>query len=300
MDHEEQKVIMRNVERILKARSIKRSDFEKQVGLSAGYLSRLVSSDSDKEPANRLSMDVAERFAKELGVSVDYLQFDQTVRKDEQVLIDFLESVIYRTKQDEIYWEKYEADEVKAWSESENWQWRENLWPLVLWTDRVDEGIYRQAVPYNRRTEQYLFMGRSMWPRGRKIKGVVYSEVKPTDAVYFVELEDINVFLYLFRVQYWDVEGKQPLDDVIEAYLQPGVLPKGAGMYDPDFLCNSVEWNDYIKAKLNDIYNMAADRCENARISQEAWEALEGCYKKMWSEHNEEVKTEVTENPEVK
>ena len=299
MDRETQKVIMRNVDRMLRARSVRRSDFEKQVGLSAGYLSRLVSSDPDKEPANRLSMDVAERFAKELGVSVDYLQFDQTLRKDEQVLIDFLESVIYRTKQDEVYWERYEADEVQAWSESENWHAREMLGPLVIWTSGVDENLYRQKILYDGRTGQYLFMGRSMWPRGRRIKGVVYNELKPVDAMYFVELEDISAFLYLFKVQYRAAEGEQPLDDVIEAYFEQGERPEGAPLYDAEFLCNSVEWNDYIGARLNDIYSMAADRCDHARISQEAWNILEGFYSKMWSEDSEEVKTEAAEDPEA-
>ena len=298
MDFEAQKVIMRNVERILKARSIKRSDFEKQVGLSAGYLSRLVSGDLDKDPANKLSMDVAERFARELGVSVDYLQFDQTVRKDEQVLIDFLESVIYRTKQDEIYWEQLEADLVKAWSETDSCYYRENLWPLTEWLERVNESMYRQIIPYNQKNGKYLIIGRSMLPRGRKIRGVQYCEVEPTDAIYDVELEDINAHLYLFKVRYWDVEGKQPLEDVIEAYVAPGELPTGNGTYDADFLCNSVEWNDYIKVKLNDLYNMAADRCENARISQEAWEVLNGCYKKMWEENQAEEKASPDENAE--
>ena len=287
MDKQVQRIIMKNVDRLMKARGIKRGDFERQAGVSTGYISRLSSTDDDKKASHVLSMDVAEKFAKALGVSVDYLQFDQDVRRDERVVMDFLESVYFRTKEDEVYWEFDDFESVMEWATCEHWQPRENLGPITIWLYNVDETQYTQVIPYNERIERYLYIGRSMVPRGRKINGITYKEAELTGPIYYVELEDINAYLYLYRVRYKDGTGEKSVEDVIESYLQQGELRAGTGTYEPNFLCNSIEWNDYIKSKLNDIYNMAADRCENARISQEAWEVLDGFYRKILDEPNE-------------
>lgn len=50
-------------------------------------------------------------------------------------------------------------------------------------------------------------------------------------------------------MEYTDADGQNKLSDLIEAYLV-----NSSGKY---FLCNSVEWKEYISSKLEDLYQIA-------------------------------------------
>lgn len=102
MEKEQQQIIQLNIERLLKQKNIKRSQAEKDLGLSAGYFSR------KQKHTSKIDVCFLSKISKYLNVSLDYLMInpaDNTT--DKQALTDFFESIYMLSVNDSLFWKSH-------------------------------------------------------------------------------------------------------------------------------------------------------------------------------------------------
>lgn len=273
MEYKQQLIIMDNIDRLLEKQSIKRSTIEDALSISRGYLSRL------KRPegkANTLSYELLKKISDYLNVSMDYLTlntFDHTT--DENSLIDFFESLYSMSIKDNLFWHVIELNELNRIEEDPDY-WASlgpiakkiedvKLDELELFPDyiakSVKDYIYRDSTLWS-----ILWIGWQSLGRGRKIGDVVYTKANITGDIFHTYLEKINSTLYLYRVEYTDSGDDNKFSNINEAYLVTG-----EGNH---FLCNSINWGEYISSKLRDLYQIARDKCSDNRLDENARKLL--------------------------
>lgn len=257
MEYKQQQIIMKNIDTLLKKRNIKRSSLEDEVGVSHGYLSRLKKANPDNNGL-KMSYDLLKKIADVLKVSMDYLMLnvmDNTT--DENALIDFIESLYTMSVEDTLFWNVFTRKQSDSIDDPDDF---DKLGPI---SKRVFEaGEYDPEG----RSYEYCWTGWLSLGFGRKIGDTIYTNVTLIDDFFFAYIEKIESTLYLYRVEYTDADGQNKLSDVIEAYLV------NAG--DTHFLCNSVEWNEYISSKLGDLYQIAKDSSSVTRLAEGARKLL--------------------------
>jgi len=266
MEYEKQKVVIHNIEHLLKIKNIKVSDAEKAVSVSSGYFSRLK---KEEGKAFKLSYDLLSRIADYLKVSMDYLMlnsFENT--SDIQSLIDFFESLYRMSENGLLVWNTRTLKDINH-PEFPS----ELLGPVsttIEWTTEYDQEIYPEHIykfladyiDTPQGTYGITWIGCLSLKKGHLIDDTFFTKENISGDFYYTYIEDIKSTLYLYRVEYADTDGKKKLSDVIEAYLVNGK--------ENNFLCNSVEWGNYIASKLQDFYKLAKNKCSCTRLDEGA------------------------------
>jgi len=257
MEYEKQLIIMNNIDRLLKKRNMKRGSFEKEVGISRGYLSRLKKPNPVDEGI-KISFELLEKIACKLNVSMDYLMLNSIENTtDENALIDFIESLYTMSAEDTLFWNVFTRKQIDGIDDPDDFDKLGPISKRVFKTDEYDS----HALPC-----EYCWIGWLSLGHGRKIGDTIYTNVTLIDDFFYAYIEKIESTLYLYRMGYTDANGQHKLSNVIEAYLV------NAG--DIHFLCNSVEWNEYISSKLRDLYQIARDSSSVTRLDEGARKLL--------------------------
>lgn len=277
MEYKQQQIIMNNIDRLLKKQNIKRSAVEDALTVTRGYLSRFK---KPEERAYNLSYDLLKRIADYLNVSMDYLTLntlDHTT--DENTLIDFFESLYFMSVEDSLFWHALTMKQIDRIEEEPD-EWGK-LGPVATKIARAtpnDLEFFPDHIAKS--VEEYLSQDfkhlDSLWgvlwtgwlslERGRKIGDVVFTKATITDDFFYTHLKKINSTLYLYRVEYADADGRNKLSDIVEAYLVKGD--------ESHFLCNSIEWGEFISSRLKDLYQIAKDKCSYPRLDENARKLL--------------------------
>lgn len=257
MEHSQQQIIMNNIDNILKKRKIKRSFLENEVGISNGYLSRLKKANTD-DSGLKMSYELLNKIADFLKVSMDYLMLNVMENTtDENALIDFIESLYTMSAEGTLFWNAFTRKQIDSIDDPDD---LDKLGPI---SKRVFEtGEYDPEG----RSYEYSWFGWLSLGSGRKIGDTFYTNVAITNDFFYAYIEKIESTLYLYRVEYTDADGQNKLSDLIEAYLV-----NSSGKY---FLCNSVEWKEYISSKLEDLYQIARDSSSVTRLDENARKLL--------------------------
>jgi len=257
MEHKQQQIIMKNIDRLLKKRNIKRSSLEDEVEISRGYLSRLKKANPDDNGLN-MSYELLKKIADGLKVSMDYLMLDgMDNTTDENALIEFIESLYTMSVDGTQFWNVFTHKQIDSINDPDDF---DKLGPI---SKRVFEtGEYDPES----RSYEYAWIGWLSLGNGRKIGETIYSKEYITDDFFYANIEKINSTLYLYRVDYTDTDGQHKLTDIIEAYL--------VNADEAHFLCNSVDWNEYISSKLRDLYQIARDNSSVTRLGEDARKLL--------------------------
>lgn len=257
MEYNEQQIIMENIDRLLKKRNIKRSSFEDEVEVSQGYLSRLKKTKPD-DKGLKLSYELLKKITDSLKVSMDYLMLnvlDNTT--DENTLIDFIESLYAMSVEGILFWNVFTRKQIDTIDDPNDFYKLGPISKKLFETGEFDpEG----------RSYEYAKIGWLSLGCGRRIGDTIYTKATLNDDFFFTNIEKIGSTLYLYRVEYTDADGQNKLSGIIEAYLD--------NASDKHFLCNSVEWNEYISSKLGDLYQIAKDSSSVTRLDEGAKKLL--------------------------
>ena len=257
MENKQQQIIMNNIDMLLKKRNIKRSNLESEVGVSPGYLSRLKKANPN-DNGLKMSYELLKRIADFLKVSIDYLMLnvmDNTT--DENALIDFIESLYTMSVGDMLFWSVFTRKQIDSIDDPDNFDKLGPISKSVFETGEYDPDGH---------SYEYCWIGWLSLGYGKKIGDTIYTNVTHIDDFFYAYIEKIESTLYLYRVEYTDADGQNRLSDVIEAYL--------VNVGDTHFLCNSVEWNEYISSKLGDLYQIARDSSSVTRLDEGAKKLL--------------------------
>lgn len=257
MEHKQQQIIMNNIDTLLEKRKIKRSFLEDEVRISRGYLSRLKKANPDDNGLT-MSYELLNRIADALKVSMDYLMLNVMENTtDENTLIDFIESLYTMSAEGTLFWNVFTHKQIDSIDDPDDFDKLGPISKRIFHTDEYDP----QSLPC-----EYCWIGWLSLGHGKKIGDNIYTKVTLIDDFFYTYIEKIESTLYLYHVEYTDADGQNKLSNVIEAYLV------NAG--DTHFLCNSVEWNDYISSKLKDLYQIAKDSSSVTRLDEGARKLL--------------------------
>lgn len=257
MEYKRQQIIIGNIDMLLKKRNIKRSALEDEVGISHGYLSRLKKANPDDNGLN-MSYELLKKIADGLKVSMDYLMFnvmDHT--SDENALIDFIESLYAMSVESTLFWNVFTRKQIDIINDPDDF---DKLGPISKRVFETGECDSKGC------SCEYNWIGWLSLGCGRKIGDTIYTNATLIDDYFYANIEKIGSTMYLYRVDYTDADGQNKLSGIIEAYLV------NAG--DVHFLCNSVEWNEYISSKLVDLYQIARDSTSVTRLDEGARKLL--------------------------
>lgn len=267
MDYEQQQIIIKNIDNILKKRKIKRSTVQEAVGVSAGYLSRL---QRPKEKALVLSYDLLDRIAVYLGVSTDYLKLNTLEHTtDEYSLIDFFESLYFKSIKNDLFWNLVNLSYLNGQRDPDRWDiygpiakkieaaTAEDLecYPDYL-SKQIEELMYQEKNPWG-----ILWIGWQSIGKGKEIDDNYFTRATIIDDVLYTDIDNIDSTLYLYKVEYSDSNNDKKLAPIIEAYLVTNEKNY--------FLCNSIDWGDYISSKLKDVYQIAKEKSSKNRLDEE-------------------------------
>lgn len=254
MEHEQQQIIMDNIDNLLKKRKIKRSFLEDEVKISHGYLSRLKKANPD-ENGLKMSYELLKKIADALKVSMDYLMLNvMEYTSDENALIDFIESQYAMSSEGTLFWNVFTHKQIDSIDDPDDF---DKLGPISKKVFQPEE---------NGPPSEHCWIGWLSLGHGKKIGDITYTNVTLIDDIFYTNINKIESELYLYRVNYTDADGQNKLPNVIEAYL----VNDG----DAHFLCNSVEWNEYISSKLKDLYRIAKDSSSITRLDEGARKLL--------------------------
>ena len=256
MDSLTQQSIMNNLDRLLQERGIKRSTLESGLGKSSGYISRLQKQQPDGTFRNHLSYDFLREIASYLNVSMEYLTNNaEQVTREEKSLIDFLETVWHMSTKGELFWRCVTLEQMEDGPDFSNG-------PIVSEVREWDED--NPESPVDQLWISWKSLNRGA---GKRIDGVTYTHADFMDAYYYATIEKIDSVLYLYRVNYYGKDGKNVFPDVIEAYLE-----KGKEGY---YLCNSLDWGEFVSVRIRDLYQSAKDSVSTARLEEGALKLLD-------------------------
>lgn len=257
MEYKQQQIVMENIDRLLQKKRLKRSSLEDDVKVSRGYLSRLKRANPDDNGLN-MSYELLKKLADALKVSMDYLMINTIGNTtDENALIDFIESLYTMSVEDTLFWNVFTFEQIDSIDDPDDFDKLGPISKTVLETGEYDPN----GCCYSYTQIGWLSLG-----CGRRIGDTIYTNANFIDNYYYSNIEKIGSTLYLYRVEYTDEEGKSILSNIIEAYLV------NAG--EIHFLCNSVEWNEFISSKLADLYQIAKDKCSRTRLDENARKLL--------------------------
>jgi transcriptional regulator with XRE-family HTH domain len=272
MDFEQQKLIVDNIDIILKKQKMKRSELEGSINVSKGYISRLKKFDTTGNNY-KLTYNLLKKIADTLKVSLDYLSLNNfNYTTDESSLIDFFESLYTMSVDDDLYWKQVSIKEIEDRQDPDYWY---KYGPLITKIESATTDDYEIYPPSIAKSVQKLCsdnLGAVAWggwlslKKGHEINNKNYTTAIPTDDFYQVHIDKIDSSLYLYKVDYFDDTKENKISNIIEAYLVKGD--------DQHFLCNSIEWSDYITSKLKDIYLLAKDQCSTKRLDENAKKLL--------------------------
>lgn len=252
MKEKHHEIIMKNVDTLLKEKNISISKLEKSLGISNGYISRL------RNGKYNFSLDLLLKLAKKFKISIDYLltDFDATT-SDEYDLINFLEFIYQSSISNHLLWAKVSIEEI-------NNNLSDSLeGPILTNLDSIPEH-YAEMYPPKivKALDSYVynpdktflgktFLGELSIGSGKKINSYLYTDEILTDDYYYTEITD-NTFsfkLFLYKVQYITESPEHNISNVIEAYIET--------FKDSYYLCNSIEYGNYISSKLVELYKLA-------------------------------------------
>lgn len=252
MKEKHHEIIMKNVDTLLKEKNISISKLEKSLGISNGYISRL------RNGKYNFSLDLLLKLAKKFKISIDYLltDFDATT-SDEYDLINFLEFIYQSSISNHLLWAKVSIEEI-------NNNLPDSLeGPILTNLDSIPEH-YAEMYPPKivKALDSYVynpdktflgktFLGELSIGSGKKINSYLYTDEILTDDYYYTEITD-NTFsfkLFLYKVQYITESPEHNISNVIEAYIETSK--------DSYYLCNSIEYGNYISSKLVELYKLA-------------------------------------------
>lgn len=252
MKEKHHEIIMKNVDTLLKEKNISISKLEKSLGISNGYISRL------RNGKYNFSLDLLLKLAKKFKISIDYLltDFDATT-SDEYDLINFLEFIYQSSISNHLLWAKVSIEEI-------NNNLSDSLeGPILTNLDSIPEH-YAEMYPPKivKALDSYVynpdktflgktFLGELSIGSGKKINSYLYTDEILTDDYYYTEITD-NTFsfkLFLYKVQYITESPEHNISNVIEAYIETSK--------DSYYLCNSIEYGNYISSKLVELYKLA-------------------------------------------
>lgn len=259
MKEKHHEIIIKNIDALLREKNISISKLEKSLGISNGYISRL------RNGKYSFSLALLLKLAKKFKISIDYLltDFDATT-SDEYDLINFLEFIYQSSISNHLLWAKVSIEEI-------NNNLPDSLeGPILTNLDSIPEHyaemyppkIVKALDPYVYNPDKTFFgktfLGELSIGSGKKINSYLYTDEILTDDYYYTEITD-NIFsfkLFLYKVQYITESPEHNISNVIEAYIETSK--------DSYYLCNSIEYGDYISSKLVELYKLA--KSQNASI----------------------------------
>ena len=102
-----------NLNNLFKEKDIKIGEFEKVIGVSPGYFSRLKSKLDNGEKIN-ISVSLLERISKEMGISIDMLiNYEIPVNQVNLITLEYLiGKLITDTNERKIVWDEYNLEEL--------------------------------------------------------------------------------------------------------------------------------------------------------------------------------------------
>ena len=210
---------------------------------------------------NHLSYDFLREIAAYLNVSMEYLTNNVgQVTREEKSLIDFLETVWHMSTKGELFWHSPTLEQIKAQMEEGP---DESNGPIVSKVREWDEDD-PYAPPVDVLWAGWKSLNRGA---GKRIDGVTYTHAGFMDTYYYATVEKIDSVLYLYRVNYYSDDRKNVFPDVIEAYLEKGT----EGYY----LCNSLDWGEFVSVRIRDLYQSAKDSVSSARLEEGALKLLD-------------------------
>lgn len=252
MTKEMERTVLARAERVMKRKGLQVQAVEATMNLSQGYLSRVR---NGKKP---LSDKLLFALASALGVSVEYLLCDDTEENaDDRELRDFFETVFNMTANNDVYWRVVPEDRIGE----EGLEPGEPIFQEILIDPEDAERLgYKVEDPYEYVRDDVL--GARSLRMGHEIDGQVFTKISFVHSEAWATIESINSKLFLYCVDYETEDGKQHINDVVEAYLVSG---KGQ-----HFLCSSAWASPYLSSKLKAMYQLAFDQASGPRLDENA------------------------------
>lgn len=259
MKENHHEIIIKNIDTLLREKNISISKLEKSLGISNGYISRL------RNGKYSFSLDLLLKLAKKFKISIDYLltDFDATT-SDEYDLINFLEFIYQSCISNHLLWTKVSIEEINNnLPDSLEGPILTNLNSIPehyaeMYPPKIVKTLDSYVFNPNKTFWEITFLGALSIGSGKKINGYLYTDEKLTDDYYYTEITD-NTFsfkLFLYKVQYITESPEHNISNIVEAYIETSK--------DSYYLCNSIEYGNYISSKLVELYKLA--KSQNASI----------------------------------
>ena len=258
--------ILKNIDVLLKERKTYVSNLEKSIGLSKGYISRLRNDPGNNTFSLKLLLAISEFFQ----VSIDYLLTDfDNCTSDENDLITFFESIYQASRNDNLFWSVTSLEEI-------NDNLPDSLGPILTEISSIPEyyskiypaRIVKQLDKFIYNPDKYFpslsFIGGKSLGPGKIIGGHLYDDERLIDDYYFSKItcSDQPFTLYLYKVEYLTASAESNIPDIIEAYIETNKASY--------YLCNSVEWGEYISRKLTALYKTAKSKAASNKLDLNA------------------------------
>lgn len=256
--------ILENIDALLKERKTYVSNLEKSIGLSKGYISRL------RNGNGNFSLKLLISISAFFHVSIDYLLTDfNNCSSDEKELIAFLESIYQASENDNLFWSGLSLEEI-------NNNLPDSLGPILTEISSIPE-YYSEIYPARivKQLDKFIydldkhfpglsFIGGKSLGSGKNLNGHLYDNEKLTDGYYFSKINSSSqtFTLYLYKVEYITDPAENNISEVIEAYIETNKTSY--------YLCNSVEWGEYISSKLTDLYKTAKSKTASNKLDLNA------------------------------
>lgn len=110
MDNSLKKACIQNTQRIAKKQKKPLGKLEEEIGVSAGYLSRLNKDDN----TTKISVDLIADIARVLNVSIDDLVYGVAALPTEQKRVDFVRELKKVTQDGKLKWDKFSQSTITA------------------------------------------------------------------------------------------------------------------------------------------------------------------------------------------
>ena len=231
-------IIITNIDSLLKEKNIKVGSFEKKIGITSGYISRI------RNGKYNFTLDLLCKISNALNVSIDYLSTDFNEKSsDEKELIKFFESIYQDTFSNNLIWSGRNIEQIMNPDPDDDRTFFELL-EGPIWSN------------YSNPLESNGYPLSGYLGSGKMIDNVLYTRTEINDGFYHTTIikDEHPTELYLYSLEYSDESKMCKLSDVIEAYI---TIDKHKQNPKSHFVCSSVEWSGNISCKMKQLYKLA-------------------------------------------
>ncbi len=211
-----------NIENLINEKNIKIGDFEKRIGVSAGYISRLKARSDNGEDVNP-TVTILNSMSHVLGVSMDMLiNYDIPPSHDNlTTLTRVLDKLITDTDDKKIHWDIFSKEKLKYEGDCLSWSLFKR--EIVENEDNpkpprgIDEDDYNPG-DYTRNADECTY--KSKFGSGIEINGTAYS-VRIDAFTFFHIIEVRNCIGNGWEVYMENIDGRIQLEGLFTTLEEP-------------------------------------------------------------------------------